>query len=389
MTARLLFVVNDASFFLSHRLPLALAARQSGFDVHVATLPGTGVDAVSAAGFQHHPLPLNRNGMNPLRELRVLLAMVGLFRRVEPQLVHLVTIKPVIYGGLAARFTGVPGVVAAISGLGFLFTQRDGRAGWRRALARWLYRPALGHRNLRVIFQNPEDAAEITAATGLPPERGVLIRGSGVRLSDYPCVAEPLGRPVVVMAARLLHDKGVVEFVRAARLLRDRGVTARFVLAGAPDSGNPSACTADELASWREEGVVEFPGYCRDIPALFAASHLVVLPSYREGLPKVLIEAAACGRPTVTTDVPGCRDAVQSGRTGLLVPVGDAGALADAIGRLLDDAGLRQRMGLAGRMWAEQAFDVEGVIQRHLEIYGLLLRSAGQSNGSRPKQDAE
>ncbi len=389
MAARLLFVVNDASFFLSHRLPLALAARQSGFDVHVATPPGPGVDAVSAAGFPYHPLPLNRSGTNPLRELGGLLAVVRLFRRLRPQLVHLVTIKPVIYGGLAARLTGVPGVVAAISGLGFLFTPREGRAGWRLALARWLYRLALGHRNLRVIFQNPEDAAEIAAATGLPPARGVLIRGSGVRLPDYPCVAEPPGRPVVVMAARLLHDKGVVEFVRAARLLRDRGVTARFVLAGAPDPGNPSACTVDELASWREEGVVEFPGYCRDIPALFAASHLVVLPSYREGLPKVLIEAAACGRPTVTTDVPGCRDAVQSGRTGLLVPVGDADALADAIGRLLADAGWRQRMGLAGRAWAEQSFDIEDVIQRHLEIYGLLLRLAGQPHGSWPEKETE
>lgn len=389
MAARLLFVVNDASFFLSHRLPLAVAARESGFDVHVATPSGPGVDAVRAAGFPHHPLPLNRSGMNPLRELGGLLAVVRLFRRLRPQLVHLVTIKPVIYGGLAARFTGVPGVVAAVSGLGFLFTRRGGRASWRLALTRWLYRLALGHRNLRVIFQNPEDAAEITAATGLPPAHGVLIRGSGVRLSDYPCVVEPQGRPVVVMAARLLHDKGVAEFVRAARLLRDRGIAARFVLAGAPDPGNPSACTVGELASWREEGIVEFPGYCPDIPALFAASHVVVLPSYREGLPKVLIEAAACGRPTVTTDVPGCRDAVQSDRTGLLVPVGDVGALADAIGRLLADAGLRQRMGLAGRTWAEQAFDIEDVIQRHLEIYEPLLRTTGQPHGSRPKQDME
>lgn len=374
---KILFVVNAPEFFLSHRLPVAEAAQRAGYTVHIATGPGAACQSIARLGFAHHELPMSRSGRNPLAELRTLGALYRVLRRVRPDVVHLVTIKPVLYGGLLARLVGVPAVVAAISGLGTVFIAGPGE-GWMRmgmrGLVRWLYRFALGHANLRVIVQNPDDCDVLVGMGAVGQDRTVLIRGSGVALVAYPVQPEPPGVPVVTFAARLLKDKGVQEFVQAARMLHSRGVSARFWLAGALDPGNLTSVAEQELSCWRDEGVLQVLGHQTDIAGLFARSHIVVLPSYREGLPKTLIEAAACGRAVVTTDVPGCRDAITPGVTGLLVPARNARALADAVQHLLEHPQQRIRMGEAGRLLAEREFAIEQVVAAHLAIYQELLQ---------------
>jgi glycosyltransferase involved in cell wall biosynthesis len=368
----LLFVVNIPEFFLSHRLPLAISARNAGFTVHIATGPGSACQEISELGFEHHLLPISRSGRNPLAELRTLWGLYRLMRTIRPDLVHLVTIKPVLYGGLTARLSGVPVMVVAISGLGTVFVDRDKKRSWMRRGIECLYRLALGHPNVKVILQNPDDRAALIGMGAVHKDKTVLIRGSGVSLATYPMRPEPEGLPIVTFAARLLEDKGVREFVEAARVLKERGVVARFWLAGSPDPGNITSITKMELSDWSKDGFVETLGYRTDIPDIFANSNIVVLPSYREGLPKALVEAAACGRAVVTTDVPGCRDAIEPGATGLLVPVRDASGLADAIQFLIENPDRRKQMGTSGRALAEREFAIEKVVDAHLAIYQEL-----------------
>lgn len=376
MSRVLLIVVNDAGFFLSHRLPVAESARKEGFLVHVATQEGCAVERLLALGFSHHALPLSRSGKSPLGELKALLAIWKLCWRLRPDVLHLVTIKPVLYGGIAARLSPVKGVLAAISGLGFIFMAEGRKAALLRSLVAFLYRLALGKRNLRAVFQNPDDQRALTGLGAITEQKSVRIRGSGVDLSQYQYLPEDPGIPVVTLAARLLRDKGVLEFVEAARLLAARGIQARFQLVGDPDPGNPTSIQEGDIADWQEHGTVHCLGHQSDIASVFAHSHIVVLPSYREGLPKVLVEAAACGRAVVTTDVPGCRDAIEADVTGLLVPVRDSERLADAIERLLNDKELRQQMGAAGRALAERAFAIESIVAQHLDIYRTLEKNA-------------
>lgn len=365
---RLLFVVNVDWFFLSHRLPIALAARDAGYEVHVATSLTGSAGKLASLGFSVHPLDIDRRSASPLQALRLASTLFHLMRSIAPDVVHLVTIKPVLLGGLAARVARVPRVIAAISGLGFVFTARGASALLRRVLVSGLYRLALTGRGVRVIFQNADDQALLQRHAGIRDDQVVRIRGSGVSLEEWPAVPLPEGPPVVLMASRLLEDKGVREFADAARLLRGhRG--ARFVLVGDLDLGNPTSLTLEQVQAWVEDGVIEWWGHRSDMAGVLAMAHIVVLPSYREGLPKALIEAAACGRAVVTTDVPGCRDAIDPGRTGLLVPVRDAVALARGIQSLLDNPDRTRDLGVAGRRWAEQVFDVHEVVARHLALY--------------------
>lgn len=373
MSRTLLFVVNVDWFFLSHRLPIALEARRQGYSVHIATGLTDKLDELQRHGLVVHPLALDRSSTGLGNAWRTMMQLWQVFRAVRPNVVHLVTIKPVLLGGLVARLTGEPAVVAAVSGLGFVFVARGAKAMVRRWLVGGLYRVALGHRNLRVIFQNPDDRASISRLAHLSSSKIEMIRGSGVDLTQYVHTPLPPGVPVVVLAARLLADKGVREFVQAARLLRQQGVAARFCLVGSVDPANPASLTDVELAQRASEGVVELWGQRTDMPEVLRAAHVVVLPSYREGLPKVLLEAAACGRAVVTTDVPGCSDAIDPGVTGVLVPVRNAAALADAIKCLISDPARCQSMGDAGRALAESAFDVRQVVAAHMRIYQELI----------------
>ncbi len=379
-TRKLLFVVNVDWFFLSHRLPIALEAMRQGYEVHIAAGITDRLAEMQAHGLHVHPLDISRSKTGPSEALQVAGQIWRVYKTVQPDVVHLVTIKPVLMGGILARLAGVPAVVAAVSGLGFVFLETGLFAALRRKLVGVLYRASFGHRNLKVIFQNAQDKATLVQLAGLSETKTELIRGSGVDVSQFTAGPLPGGAPVVMLAARLLADKGVREFVQAARLLKTAGSTARFCLVGTADLHNPASLTQPELDAFQKESIVELWGHRTDMAATLAAAHIVVLPSYREGLPKVLIEAAACGRAVVTTDVPGCRDAIEPGVTGVLVPARDAQALSQAIAALLSDPQRCHAMGQAGRALAEQAFDIQQVVAQHLRIYAGLIASSKVGN---------
>ena len=374
---RLLFTVNDAGFFLSHRLPIARAAAAAGYEVHVATAPGPGVARVQDEGLTHHAVPLSRRGLNPLAELRALWSLTRLYRRLRPDLIHHVTIKPVLLGGVAARLAGAPAVISAVSGLGYVFITRGWRAAVLRGAIKTGYRLALKRPGARVIFQNPDDRRKFLDQSLVERDAEVLIKGSGVDTARFAPSPEPDGPPLVVLPARMLRDKGVGEFVEAARTLRGEGVQARFALVGDSDPGNPTAIPEARLRAWQDDGIVEWWGHRADMPAVLAQAHIVCLPSYREGLPKSLIEAAACARAIVSCDVPGCREIARRDENALLVPPRRAAALAEALRRLIGDADLRRRLGARGRALAEAEFSLERVIAQTLALYTALLRETG------------
>ncbi len=373
MKKKLIYFVNVDWFFLSHRLPIAIEAIKQGYEVHIATGITDQLDVLLSHGLIVHPLAIGRSTISFVGELNTFWKILQVFKKVQPEIVHLVTIKPVLFGGIAARLAGVPAVVAAISGLGFVFMAKGWKVKIVRSVVVGLYRLALGKRNMKVICQNPDDCQTLIQTAGLSLGKVAIIPGSGVNLSSFTAKKIPQTIPVVIMASRLLRDKGVYEFVAAVRLLKKREVVACFWLVGEPDPGNPASVMEEEISVWRSEGVVELLGHRNDMIHLFAQSSVVVLPSYREGLPRVLIEAAASGCAVVTTDVPGCRDAVLNNETGILVPPRDAVALADAIQHLLENSELCEKMGEAGRKLAEAKFAIEQVVSTHMEIYRNLL----------------
>jgi glycosyltransferase involved in cell wall biosynthesis len=373
---RILYANNDARFFLSHRLPLARAAANAGYDIHVAAPPSHHTAAIRTAGFTFHPIRLSRSGLGPAGQLVAIASLRTAFTAVRPDLVHNIAMKAVLYGGLAARMSRVPAVVNTLTGLGWLFGEGRAPALARRA-ASVPFRLSLAHPNSCTIFQNPDDRSVFLDLRLIAPGRAELIRGSGVSLDDFQVTGEPPGPPLVILPSRMLWSKGIREFVDMARVLRAQGVTARFALVGAPDEGNPTSVTVDQLRAWQQEGIVEWWGHRTDMGAVFAQSHVVCLPSYREGTPKVLIEAAAAGRPIVTTDVPGCREIVRDGDNGYLVPARAHEGLAEATRRLIDGPELRRRMGERGRAICAEAFTIEHVVGRTLALYERLIGSSG------------
>ena len=367
---KILYIVNEPWFFLSHRLPIALAAKEQGNTVHVATRSGETVKKITDVGFIHHEISLSRNGSSIPSELNSLLVIRKLINSVKPDVLHLVTIKPVLYGGIAARFTSVNKIVAAVSGLGTLFLATGAKAKLKRKVGVELYRLALQSKKTTVILQNPDDRQLLIDLKAVKAEQTILIRGSGIDLSTFQAFPESLNTtPVVTFAARLLFDKGLAEYVEAIKLLNKKGVVAHYQVVGDLDAGNSTSATAKDIEEWRAIPNLVVLGYQEDMSAVFKDSNIVVLPSYREGLPKVLIEAAACGRAVITTDVPGCRDAIENNKTGLLVPVKNSNALANAIEELVTDTERRVKMGISGRQLAEREFAIEKVVEQHLAIY--------------------
>lgn len=371
MAPRLLIVVNDATFFLSHRVPIALAARDAGYDVHVAAPRAEASEQIEALGLAFHEIAFSRSGTSPRRELSTAVALARLYRALRPDLVHHVSSKPILYGGFAARLLGVPAVVHAISGLGHVFTAETPRVRMLRPIVLAAYRVAAAHSNAALIFQNDDDRATIgrTRAKLVTVIRG----GSGVDLERFRPTPMPVDEPIVMLPARMTWDKGIAELVEAARELASSGVRARFVLVGGGDHENPEAIPEEQLRAWCAEGVVEWWGHRSDMPDVLAQATLVCLPSYREGLPKALVEACAIGRPIVTTDVPGCRDVIGDGTHGVLVPARDARALAAAIRELLSDRARLERMGREASERARRFSSVQ-VVEQTLEVYRELLR---------------
>jgi glycosyltransferase involved in cell wall biosynthesis len=378
---RVLFVDNDVNSFYSYRIEMARAARDSGFDVHVACPPGQAAEILLKEGFTFHPIPMTRSGLKPWKEVGTIAALFKLYRKLRPDLVHHLRLKPVLYGGLAAYGARVPAVVGLLTGLGYVFIAETRKAAIIRRMVTLSCKVAFRRGNQRVIFQNPDDRFVFVENQILPAHKTVLIKGSGVDVKTYVPTPEPKGVPVVVLAARMLRDKGVVEFVDAARSLRKAGVIARFVLVGETDPGNPTAIKIEQLRYWADSGDIEWWGLRSNMQDVLVQSHVVCLPSLREGVPKVLIEAAACGRAIVTTDAPGCREIVRNGENGLLVPVRDSKALAEALRLLIENVELRASMGQKGREIAVEEFSVQRVVDETLGVYRELL--AAGANGSR------
>lgn len=374
---RLLYVHNAVPYFLSHRLPVARAARTAGWEIHLAAPAPGAVDCVRLTdeGIAFHPLPLTRRGMSPLHELASLWALARIYRQLRPSLIHLVTIKPVLYGGMVARLMGAEPYVATVPGRGYVFTTAPGfRGRVLRGGVTFAYRVALGSRSSRAIFQNPDDLDFFAEKRMAPANRAHVVLGSGVDPERFQPAAHKEARvPRVVLASRMLRDKGVAEFVAAARRLRAAGVAAEFVLLGAPDPGNPDSLTEQELAAWNAAGAVQWWGYRQDMPEILAATDIVCLPTaYGEGVPRILIEAAACGCALIAADRPGCREIIRDGVNGLLVPPRDADALAQALETLLTDPERCQRMGQAGRTRVIEQFTEAHVVAQTLAVYEEL-----------------
>jgi glycosyltransferase involved in cell wall biosynthesis len=348
--ATIVFLVTEDWYFWSHRLAIARAARDAGARVIIATRVGTLRRAIEAEGFVLAALPWRRSSGNPVNELRTMLAILRLYRRERPDIVHHVAIKPVVYGGIAARLARARAQVNAIAGFGYVETSRQLRARVLRGVFRAVLRFAWTGAGVHAIVQNTDDRDALTRTGLLAPSNIHVIRGSGVDVARFTPSPEPATPRVrAVYAGRLLWSKGIGELVDAARELRRRNAPVDVVLVGSPDPENPESVPERDVDAWARDGIVVHRPWTDDMAEVWRDAHIAVLPSYREGLPKALLEAAACARPMVATDVPGCREIARDGVTALCVPPRDAPALARAIEQLAADAALRVRLGAAAR----------------------------------------
>jgi glycosyltransferase involved in cell wall biosynthesis len=364
---------------MSHRLPIAIEAKKNGYDVTIACHFTQHKQELINLGFNVIEVPFSRSGGGVLNELATIKCIRNVIKAVNPSLIHAVTIKPVLYTGLALKTLkrNIP-FVAAISGLGYVFTASNLRAKLTRVIASVFYKVALSQKYKTIIFQNTSDESILTEVARLKSSDKVLIKGSGADLSVYNYLPENINEAVtVVMACRLLKEKGVYEYVEAAKRVKAHYPNADFLLVGTPDLENPNTIKQDEIDKWVSQGLIDYLGHRNDIPDVFSKSNIVCLPSfYGEGVPKVLIEGAACGRAIVTTDNPGCRDAIINGETGITVPIQNSEDLANAIIKLIDNPQLRISMGEKARAFAEAEFDVNSVVSKHLVIYSDLIGEA-------------
>jgi glycosyltransferase involved in cell wall biosynthesis len=368
---KLVYLVTEDWYFLSHRLPMAHAARRAGYEVHVLTHVTEHGAAIEAQGFPVHPLAWRRGSMNPFDLLAIVRQVRGLYRTLAPDLIHHVALQPALIGSLAAM--GLPfAQLNAIAGLGFAFTSRSAKARLLRPLFTALLRCVLRNPRAAVLVQNPDDSAAV-GILGVPPDRVFLIPGSGVDADVLTPLAEPDGAITVAFVGRLLADKGIRTLVDAHELLASRRRPIRLLIAGEPDPANPASIPSGEIEAWKRRAGIVLLGHVPDIREVWAAAHIAVLPSRREGLPKSLLEAAACGRPIVATDVPGCREIARPNVNALLVPADDPAALAGALDRLAGDPDLRRQFGSAGRRMVEQEFSSECIGRATVALYDRLL----------------
>jgi glycosyltransferase involved in cell wall biosynthesis len=372
MRHRILFFITEDWYFWSHRLPIAKAARDAGFEVLVATRVNRYNDLIVGEGFKLIPIQLNRRSKNIFREIRSFLEIVKIYRTERPDIVHHVAIKPILYGSWAAKIASIPNVVNALAGLGYFFIAKGWKASIIRGLISLIYRSTFAGKNI-LIFQNRDDRKLFIDEGIATRENSVLIRGSGVNTDLFFNHPEPSGVPVIMLASRMLWDKGIGELVSAARRLAIEGVKCRIVLVGSPDYENPAVIPEETLRGWHNEGIIEWWGQRDDMANVLSQSHIVVLPTYREGLPKILIEAASCGRPIVATDVPGCREVVRHNENGFLIPLYSIDPLANALKKLIRDRELRKRMGLRGREIVKEEFSEEYVVNQTLYLYKSII----------------
>ena len=370
---KLHFVVNEDWAFFSHFFERAIAAQSAGYNVGISAHCGEKKAVLDGAGFTLYPHDISRSGTNPFIEIQNLLAMVKVFRKSSPDIIHLIALKPIVIGAIAARIYGKAQVVCAPIGMGYLFSSNDRKARLLQPLVRFVLRRLLNFKNTQVIIENDEDCASLISGNYVKKSNIQVIKGAGVDLSLYRAIPENLDTQVVTMFARVLRDKGVLDFVEAAKIVHHKFPNAIFQLVGDCDLGNPTSFSEHEVHSWEASGSIKWLGYRADVPELLVASNIVCLPSYREGLPKTLIEACAAQRAIVATDVTGCREVVAHESNGLLVPVRNPERLAEAISQLLGDPVQRTTFARNGRVRAETEFASSIVIEQTLAVYKKVL----------------
>lgn len=368
---RILYVVSEDWYFLSHRLPMARAAQKAGFEVHVATRVVDGAAAIAAEGFKLHPIPFARGRIAILSALQTVFALRGILRAVNPAIVHQVALQAAILGSIASIGRRTP-LVNALTGFGFTFISGGMKARLLRPLIVFLLRSLCTRNGNVALVQNSDDRAALISA-GVAADRIVIIPGSGVDVEDLQPLPEPPGVPTVAFVGRLLEDKGIRTLVAAVQLLHSRGKSVHLLVAGTTDPANPASIADSDVATWARQPGIQFLGHVKDIASVWRQAHIAVLPSRREGLPKALLEAAACGRPMIATDVPGCREVVRPGETGLLVPLDDVTALADAISSLAEAPDLRRRYGAAARRFAVEKFSAEAIGEQTVRLYRTVI----------------
>jgi glycosyltransferase involved in cell wall biosynthesis len=386
---KLLFFISEDSTFCTHRINLAKQAIKAGYQVAIATRCNQYQALIEASGIQVFPLKKSkRASVNPWLQIQSLLELNRIYAEYKPDISHHVAIKPVFLGSIIARVNKVPIVINALGGLGYIFTSSNETKFLKKVKKYLLRRSALlffhwifSNPNSKLILQNPDDITTLVSSGCIKTDKITLIRGAGVDINAFaakpPLPRQPdqldqqhLKQPIIISCvSRLLWDKGIGELVDAAKIIKAKGVSAKIILYGEPDLENPTSIPLATIQSWHENQIIEWQGHCTDVAKAYAECHIAVLPSYREGLPKTLLEAASTARPIVTTDVPGCKEVVVHQENGLLVPVKNAGALAEALILLCEDAELRQRMGEAGRKRVEQYFADTLIHQQTLDLY--------------------
>ena len=369
----IIYFVSEDWYFCSHRLPIARKALKDGFKVVVITKVSKHRDVIESEGFELAPIEIKRGGINLFSELKTISTLYSYYKQYNPDIVHHVAIKPVIYGTLVARFICSIKIVNAMAGLGFVFISNKKKVKLLRLFIHRLFRFLFDNKNGQLILQNKDDLDYFTKNKLVKKDQVTIIRGSGVDIKKFIPVEECIGIPIVMLASRMLWDKGVGEFVEAAKILKQEGVEARFVLVGKNDSENPASISNSQLNDWNELDTVEWWGDKTGMHKVLAQSSIVCLPSYREGLPKVLLEAASCGRAIIATDVPGCREIVHNGENGILVQLKNANSLASAIKELINNPEKRKIMGIKGRRLVENEFSEEIVVSQTLKVYQELL----------------
>ncbi len=376
MNKKILFVVNELNFFLSHRLSIAKEASKKGYLVHLAieNKKLTKVENEHLKDFQIHNYHVSRSNLNVIFEIYTFISLFLLIKRINPQLVHLITMKPIIYGGIINRILNIKSQVISVTGMGYIFINKKKlRIKLLNFLVKNLLKFAINHKNQKIIVQNNSDLQEFLRIKKISNKNFILIPGSGVNLNLFNYVPENEKNNLIIMVCRLLKDKGVYEFIEAEKKIRNKNIKARFWLVGNIDPSNPSSLSSKDIEKIKEDSKVKFLGFRKDISRLYKYSNIAVLTSYREGFPKSLIEASACGRPIITTDVPGCRDSIINNVTGILINKKNSQQLCDAIELLLKNDTLRKKMGYQARINAENNYNINDVITKHMEIYNNLI----------------
>jgi len=368
---RIALVSRCAWTLFNFRYGLIRALQERGAEIVGGGAGGDGFEEkVRDLGVPFFVLPVDKRGINPVADMKLLLALYRWYRKERPDIVHHFTIKPVIYGSIAAKFSGVPKIINTITGLGYVFTKDERK--WLRSIVHFLYRFALRGTHF-TFFQNREDQRYFLSNNLTRGQDTYVLPGSGVDCDRFRPASkanrECDNGTTFLMLSRMLKDKGVYEFVDAARMVRQEYRDSEFLLLGRRDERNPSVVAKEELEAWESEGVVKWLGEAEDVRSILAEADVVVLPSYREGLPRSLLEASAMGKPVITTDAVGCRDAVEHGRTGLMVPVKDPASLAEAMKEMIKSPEMRSRMGREGRRKVEREFDERIVLRKILEVY--------------------